>query len=257
MLRTGIIAETWLYPIKGMHGIRMKMRGIMAHTTLGVQGDRNFAAYRRPGGSPTEWKPKGQFYVCMNREAMAQPNGLIETDVDENYRVDPGIVMEIMEEQGLPLGEMSFLDTEGKRHNADTNKPYVSFLNLASLRDLERWSGKQIDPQRFRMNVAIDGLPAWVELEYVTGFEQGDKFPMHVHDIKFFADDLCERCRATEQSPSFGNWDLEVQDLLNLRLEALGYAGSPHRGVRTVMGWLAIPQNNGLIREGHQLTFNT
>lgn len=256
MRMTGTVAQTWLYPIKGMHGIRMKKRGIMAHTTLGVQGDRNFAAYRRAGGAPENWKPKGQFYVCMNREDMATSHGLIEKDVDETYRVDPGVVMEIMEEHGLPVGEMSFLDTKGKRHNADTNKPYVSILNLASVRDLEQWSGKTIDPRRFRMNIAVDGVPAWKELEHVTAFEQGERFPMWIHDVELYADDLCERCKATEQSPSFGKWDLETLDLLNRRLEELGYKGSPHRGVRTVMGWLTIPQNNGLIREGHQLSFN-
>ena len=116
---TGTVAQTWLYPIKGMHGIRMKTRGIMAHTALGVRGDRTFAAYRRTGGAPTEWRPKGQFYVCMNREGLATDHGLSETSVDEHYRVDPNVVVEIMKKHNLPVADISLLDTEGKWHNAD------------------------------------------------------------------------------------------------------------------------------------------
>ena len=105
------------------------------------------------------------------------------------------------------------------------------------------------------MNVAVDGVTAWKELEYVTAFEQCNQYPLWVHDIELYADDLCERCKATEQSPTIGMWDLEILDLLSRRLEAFGYAGSPQRSVRNVMGWLATPQNNGLIREGHHLSF--
>lgn len=252
---TGTVAQTWLYPAKGMHGIRMQTRGIMAHTRLGVQGDRNFAAFRRPGGAPEEWRPKGQFFVCMNREGMATDHELTETDVDKDYRLNPEIVMKAMKDHGLPADEMSFLDTNGKRHNADSNKPYVSILNHASVQDLAQWSGREIDPRRFRMNIIVDDLPPWIELEHVTVFGQGNTLPMWIHGVEIYADDLCERCKAIEQSPSSGTWDIELLDLLDRRLQALGYQGSPHRGTRKVMGWLTIPQNNGLIREGHQLSF--
>jgi len=241
-----------------MHGIAMPKRGIQADTKLGVIGDRRFAIYRRLTGTPTEWKPKGQFHVCLNREGMATAFGLTEDKMPENYRLNPDYVRDVlMRRDNLPLGSYSLVDTDGDWHMADTNKPCISFLNLASVRDLEQKAGVEIDPLRFRMNVWIDGLDPWIELDYITAFEQGERFPMQIGGVQVHCDDLCERCRAIEQSPTTGKWDIELQRFLEQTLQDRGYQGSPHRGKTAVMGWLAIPQTNGKIKVGDKLTFGT
>lgn len=257
----GEVTNTFVYPIKGMHGVDMVERGIHASTTVGVVGDRNFAIYRKPSEPPTAWAPKGRFWVCMNREGMATKigdTGLIETDLDDEYELDPDWVEGMLRGRGnIPVDDCSLVHTGGTWHIADTNKPCISFLNLASVRDLEEYAGVSIDPRRFRMNVWVEGLDPWAELDYVTAFEQDARFPMWVGDVQVHCDDLCERCKAITQNPETGLFDIELLEILEARLKKRGYTGSPHRGKFAVMGWLGIPQNNGVIRKGQKLTFGT
>jgi len=242
--------------MKGMHGIETPTRGIEAHTRLGVVGDRNFAVFRKQRDAPTEWKPKGQFHVCMNTEGLAPAHFLTEDDLDDRFRPATEKVRALYTERGVLNKDTQLVDTEGQWYLSDTPKPYVSFLNLASVAALGEFMGNtMISPHRFRMNVWVEGLPPFVELDYVKGFERGTEYPSQVHGVRFGIDDLCERCRATEQSPLTGRWDMNIQDALTSMLKERGYPGSPHRGTFAVMGWLAIPENNDRIRKGHQVTF--
>ena len=103
---------------------------------------------------------------------MAVDCSLTEADVDDmNGRIDPDMA------HGLAMGRVdadktSLVDTGGSWHMADTPKPCISFLNLASVRWLEDQTGISIDPHRFRMNVWIDGMEANDELHYIKGYER-------------------------------------------------------------------------------------
>lgn len=256
----GEVVKTLLYPMKGMPGVDMTETGIWADPAVGVRGDRNFAIYRRPSNTPTTWKPKAQFHVCINTESMAVDCGLTEDDVDEmDGRIDPDMA------RGLAMGRVdvdktSLVDTGGSWHMADTNKPCVSFLNLASVRWLEDQTSISINPHRFRMNVWIDGMEANDELHYIKGYEQGEKFPMWVKDNRLLIDDVCVRCKAIEQNPDTGKFDTELRDALDTKLAGWGYEGSPPREGRTptrvVMGWLAIPTSTHRIMPGDPMVFS-
>lgn len=253
----GTIAKTFLYPIKGMQGVEMTTKGLMTDPKLGIYGDRNHAIYRRPNNPPTEWAPKGKFLVCMNHEGMATPigSGLNEHDLDDDHELDSEWVWEMFRgRRMIPVDDCSLVHTRGAYHLADTNKPCVSFLNLASVRWLEQHTGLHIDPRRFRMNVWVDGLEPWAELDFITAFEQGEQFPMQVNEQTFLCDDICERCRAIEQNPETGKWDMKLQDIISAALTDYGYTGSPHRQKMAVMGWLAIPTTHELLRAGDSVT---
>jgi len=247
----GIVARTVVYPVKGMAGIHTPSRGIMAHTRHGVVGDRRYAVYRKKGDPPTGWKPKGQFHVCMNTEGVGVDHGITEESLDAHFMLNSAFV------RGLVFGSACFpedsrlVDSNGQWLLADSNKPYVSFLNLASVRELEKHLRVPVDPRRFRMNVWVEGLPPFAELEYVQSFGEGEKYPMQVHGVQLHIDDIAERCQAIEQDPVSGTWDLALREGIASLMRERGYKGSPHRGKLEVMGWLAIPQNNDLIREGH------
>ncbi len=251
----GIVVNTIVYPMKGLHGIETPNRGIRTSISHGVEGDRTFAIYRKSGALPTSWKSKVHFRICMNTEGMAIPHSLTAANLDAHFRLTLDQVHRLITEQGLDIEVSSIVDTGGMWHLADTPKPYVSFLNLASVRALGEFIGEYIDPRRFRMNVWVDGLDPWAELSYVRGFEQGRQYPMSVGSLNLYIDDLCERCRATEQNPETGLWDLDILKALQLLLKDRGYKGSPHRGTFVVMGWLAIPQENAVIRIGDKVLF--
>ena len=248
-----IVERTLVYQIKGMAGVETPNRGIHVDPQLGVVGDRNFALARKPNHSPNKWKPKAFFFINMNSEGMGNQTVVeSETELDEQFRPGHKLVRSLCEKIDTDPG--SIIDTGGKWHQADTNKPCVSFLNLASVRDLGVFTGVEIDPRRFRMNVWVEGLDPFVELDIVKGFEQGPKYPMFVGDVKFHIDDLCERCKAIEQNPRTGLWDTNFRTALEELLRKRGYEGSPQRGVYRVMGWYGIPQSKGIIRAGDTIT---
>ena len=43
----------------------------------------------------------------------------------------------------------------------------ISLVNLATVRDLARHAGRELDPLRFRANLYFDGAEAWSELDWV------------------------------------------------------------------------------------------
>ena len=52
-------------------------------------------------------------------------------------------------------------------HFADVPDNFISLINLASVRDIERVAGRPVDPLRFRGNIYVDGWQAWSELDMV------------------------------------------------------------------------------------------
>ncbi|HEX3701353.1 MAG TPA: MOSC domain-containing protein [Phenylobacterium sp.] len=83
----------------------------------------------------------------------------------------------------------------------------VSVINLASVADLSRRMGVELDPLRFRANLYVDGWPAWAELGWtgrrlMLGWAEAEVFKAIV------------RCAATEVNPSTAERDAEVPKAL-------------------------------------------
>ncbi|MEH6835795.1 MULTISPECIES: MOSC domain-containing protein [Falsihalocynthiibacter] len=90
----------------------------------------------------------------------------------------------------------------------DQSKPWVSILNLASLRALSDKLGTTLDPRRFRGNFWIDGLPAWAEREWI-----GQK--VSSGSVEFDVTQHITRCRATEVDPETGLRDVDTLGALH------------------------------------------
>lgn len=85
----------------------------------------------------------------------------------------------------------------------DTGGGHVSLLNLASVRDLERVTRAPVDPRRFRANLWIEGLPAWIERGWVgRAFGLG---PLRLEGVE-----AIERCSVTNVDPESGRVDLNL-----------------------------------------------
>jgi uncharacterized protein YcbX len=132
----------------------------------------------------------------------------------------------------------------------DTKGAFVSFLNLASVQALSDFMGTEIDPRRFRMNVWMTGLDAFEELTWVDRYPGSQE--MTVGDCRFRVDDACERCKAPEANPENGKYDLEIRKALNDLMRKRNYT-SPHRGIPCVMGILAAPLEESVIRKGDEI----
>lgn len=79
----------------------------------------------------------------------------------------------------------------------------VHIVNLESLRDLERWTGRTLDVTRFRANILIDGVPAWSELEW-----EGREIAAGSARLKVFA--RTGRCSAPDVEPGTGIRDIQI-----------------------------------------------
>ena len=70
--------------------------------------------------------------------------------------------------EGETRGAVRLLEApDGFRFTDSIRSGFVSILNLASVRDLERRMGAPIDPLRFRANIAVEGWEPWAEEEMV------------------------------------------------------------------------------------------
>jgi hypothetical protein len=101
----------------------------------------------------------------------------------------------------------------GFRFTDSLQAGFVSFLNKATLEDLEKTLGRSVEPLRFRANVFVEGPPAWEENAWV-GRTLADG------DLRLTIVKLTERCNATNVRPGTGERDL---DLMRAMLKAYGH----------------------------------
>ncbi len=83
----------------------------------------------------------------------------------------------------------------------------VSLINLASVRDLAAWTGKALDPLRFRANIYLDGLAPWEELDWV-GRE------VAIGSVRFRCVLRTRRCGAIDVDPRTGARDTNLPKAL-------------------------------------------
>ena len=96
---------------------------------------------------------------------------------------------------------------DGFRFTDSIRSGFVSILNLASVRDLERRMGVTIDPLRFRANIAVEGWRPWVEEKMV-----GQRVRVGGAELRVLK--TIDRCPATHVDPVTGVRDLDVMQAL-------------------------------------------
>ena len=87
---------------------------------------------------------------------------------------------------------------------SDAPTQYLSLINLASVRDLERVVGKPVDPMRFRGNIYVEGLDPWVEMDWIGCGVAVSGTPL------FHCTERIDRCAATNVDPATGARDMAI-----------------------------------------------
>ncbi|MEM7525743.1 MAG: MOSC domain-containing protein [Pseudomonadota bacterium] len=93
----------------------------------------------------------------------------------------------------------------------DVREAHVSVASLSSLRALSDMAGVDLDMRRFRMNLWLDDLAPWEELDWV-----GREVSVGAARLRII--DRDERCIATHANPESGARDVEVTKVLYDRL---------------------------------------
>ena len=83
----------------------------------------------------------------------------------------------------------------------------VSIANLASIADLSRRMGVELDPLRFRANLYVEGWPAWSELDWT-----GERLMIGWGEAEVFKPIL--RCAAPDVNPETALRDVEITKAL-------------------------------------------
>ncbi len=240
------VVAVYDYPVKGAAG-RAHNR-LHVDPAVGVVNDRR-RAFKKHASMPDEWAPKGAFFVGMNTALMVAQVPVFMTDGDGSEQLDPRWLDRVAKRLGVE--SLDVLDTHGAFTLADRPRRYVSIINLASVRTLGEFVGTAIDPARFRMNVWIDGLEPFAELDWVEG-HPGTR-DIQVGGMRLRVDEACVRCKAIEANPHSGEYDLALQKALEELMQRRGYPGAPHNQSPRVMGVLAQPHAPGVIGPGDQV----
>ena len=100
-------------------------------------------------------------------------------------------------------GSPRLVHAEG-HHFTDVPAKFISILNLASVREVERVVGKPIDPLRFRANIHIDGAEPWAEFGWLSK-------KLHVDGLAVFrVAERINRCAAISVNPQTAERDINL-----------------------------------------------
>ena len=216
----GTISAIYRYPIKGLTAEALESVELSIGETLPF--DRAYAIENGPGRfnpSNPQHLPKVNFLMLMRNQRLATLISQFDsqthtlTILREGKPVATGnlntptgraIITQFLSAyfasdlRGAPrivaAPEHSFSDVADK---------CLHIINLASVRDLGRVTGKDLNPLRFRPNIVIDTGTAWEELNW-----PGNDIALGQSRLAVFK--TTERCAAINVNPSTGSRDTDL-----------------------------------------------
>lgn len=205
--------QIWRHPIKGIGAERLDRVDLIPEQA--VVGDRAWALLHDNAAEETaDWQPRRNFLVVANGPALAAvsartlPDGRIELT---HARRAPLILDPATGQNALHswIGDLWPTDRPKPARlvkapvqgMTDVPFPSVSIGNLASLRALSQHAGRPMDMRRFRINLWLDGLAPWEEIDLLNrDITIGSATLTPVEPI--------ERCRAPDANPETGLRDI-------------------------------------------------
>jgi uncharacterized protein YcbX len=220
---TAKIDAIYRYPVKGLSPERLSAVQLAAGQTL--PADRKYAIENGPSGfdpAAPSYFPKTRFLMLMKNERLAE----LKTSYDEatetlTIRKNGGEVLQasLASAEGRKSIEDFFAafsasDLRGAPkvlaapgHSfSDVSKKVVSIINLASVAELEKATGRAINPLRFRANLYIAGWPAWQEFDLL------EKEICVGNSARLKVVKRIVRCPATNVDPDAGARDMTIPD---------------------------------------------
>lgn len=222
---TGLLAGIFRHPVKGF--TPEPLTSVALAPGKGFPGDRIYAVEKGPAGfdrAQPAFIPKNRFTVLAQIPKVAAVKTRYHDDSGVLEASAPGAAPfygALADEPGRDafaawLGEILGDEAEGplKVLSAPeswrfTDHPLgqVSIINLASVADLSRRMGRELDPLRFRANLYVEGWPAWAEHSWV-----GRRLMLGWAEAEVFKPIV--RCAATEVNPETAVRDAEIPKAL-------------------------------------------
>ena len=215
------------YPIKGLKGEALFSASL--ERGYGVCGDRKFAFGVDASKDDGTWYSSRNYLINSRKDnllkfALRNDQGMWEITSPSGqvlrFEIDDAKSLKHANTQLESF--LSCVDNDGKvpclidRNPDDGPTGHWDFpdtellvVNLATVHELERHWGIEIDPRRFRANLLVDGLPAWAEFGLY-----GAEFAIGGAKISILRP--ARRCPAISVNPKTGDRDSALQnDLVN------------------------------------------
>lgn len=183
----------------------------VAHTATDIDGSdwahcRNFT---RGAANPALMAIKAQFDETSQQITLTHPDlEPLTANPDTDCPAIIAWVSELaVEGRAGPARVLRAATSAQGRGFTDQSDPYISILNLTSLRVLSQKAGREMSPLRFRGNLWIDGAAPWEEFDWV-----GKRLSLGGAILQ--VEERIDRCRATEANPDTGKRDTNTLALL-------------------------------------------
>lgn len=211
---TATLAHIWRHPIKGIGSEALTEVALTPDEA--VVGDRAFAMLNGLGEDTDAWQPRRNFVQVASGPrlaavgAVSTSDGVMLTHPDRDpveIKTSDGSetlsnwVGNLWPAEQRPPVRLVKAPTQGM---TDVPYPSVSIGNLASLRALSQKAGMEIDMRRFRINLWLDGLAPWEEIDLL------DRPTLTIGDALMAPEEPIERCRAPDANPRSGARDVSI-----------------------------------------------
>lgn len=219
------LVQLYRYPVKGLSAEPLPEACLTAGEHF--PGDRLFAIENGPSGfdpASPEHQPKHKFLVLARQAALARLRTRYDA-ADGTLSIVEDEIEVVRGDVGTPAGRKAIEDVFRMMFGAELAGPpkllegpagfrfmdsragFVSIINLATVRALEKETGVTIDPIRFRANLYIDGVPAFAEFDWV-----GKRIAIGETVLRGLK--RTERCAATTVNPRSAVRDLMIPAVL-------------------------------------------
>jgi len=215
------VETIYRYPVKGLSA--QALDTVAVSEDQAIPNDRRFAlalGSTQADRAATEWMSKSHFLMLQRNEKLVQ----LQTEFDDTTdiltifrngkqvtrgKLTQAIGRTVIEDFFSAFmgdearGEPKIVEAASGRTISDHAAPVLSMINLASVRDIERITGKAVDPLRFRANIYFDADEPWVEFTWTDR-------ELAIGEARFVVESRIDRCAATSVNPATAERDLNV-----------------------------------------------
>jgi len=214
------VSALYRYPVKGLSPEPLEQVSLVVGQTLPF--DRAYAIENGPGRfdpAAPRHLPKINFLMLMRDERLAALETKFE-DATETLTIFRGGKQVARGQIATPLGRQlieqfiaAYMKSElrgapkivhAAGHSfSDMAAKCLHIVNLASVRELARVTGRAIDPLRFRANLYLEGVKPWTEFGWL------DK-ELSIGEARLSVFARTMRCEATNVDPATGVRDMAI-----------------------------------------------
>lgn len=217
----GRVAHLWRHPIKS-HG-REALESVTLYAGQAMPWDRHWAVtHEATKHEGTGWSTCHNFMMGSRTPALAgiwakldeqtRRLTLRHTDLGE-IEFSPDEDASIFLDWVAPLcpaerAQPKDIVSAPGRGMTDTDFPSISIMNISSHRAVAQRLGTDLEMERWRGNIWLDGLGPWEEFEWLGK-------TVRIGDTELLIRDRIERCAHTTANPITGKRDADTLGALN------------------------------------------